>query len=73
MRTAFVQASDTEVSVVLRGLNPDELRRRALGECGRVFGDCPFRLTQAEVVPCIRTAGGQVRLYECRVCACRTN
>ena len=72
MRTALVHASETEVSVVLRGFSPSDLRQRALGECGRVFGDCPWQLTEAEVVPCMRTPGGRARLYECRVCARRT-
>jgi hypothetical protein len=73
MKTAVVTASETEVSVVLRGFNPDDLRRRALGECGRVFGDCPWQLTEAHVVPCMVSAGGRVRLYEGRFSACRAS
>jgi hypothetical protein len=73
MRTVVVQASETEVSVVLRGFNRDDLRKRALGECGRVFGDCPWQLTKADVVPCLVSAGGRVRLYEGRFAACRTS
>jgi hypothetical protein len=71
MQTAVVNASENEVSVVLRGFSPDDLRKRALGECGRVFGDCPFQLTRADVVPCMVSAGGRVRLYEGRFSACR--
>jgi hypothetical protein len=73
MKTAVVKTSETEVSVVLRGFSPDGLRKRALGECGRVFGDCPWQLTQAEVVPCMVSAGGRVRLYEGHFSACRAS
>ena len=73
MRTAVVQATETEVSIVLRGFSPDSLRQRALGECGKVFGDCPWQLTKADVVPCMVSAGGRVRLYEGRFCACRAS
>jgi hypothetical protein len=72
MRTAVVQSTETEVSVLLRGFSPASLRKRALGECGRVFGDCPWQLTQADVVPCMVSAGGRVRLYEGRFSACRS-
>ena len=71
MKTAVVRASENEVSVLLRGFNPADLRKRAIGECGRVFGDCPWQLTQADVVPCMVSAGGRVRLYEGRFAACR--
>jgi hypothetical protein len=73
MQTAVVNASETEVSVLLRGFSRDALRSRALGECGRVFGDCPWQLTRAEVVPCMVSAGGRVRLYEGRFSACRAS
>jgi hypothetical protein len=73
MRTAVVNASGDEVSVILRGFSPDDLKKRALGECGRVFGDCPFQLTRSEVVPCMVSAGGRVRLYEGRFSACRAS
>jgi hypothetical protein len=71
MQTAVVKESATEVSVLLRGFSRDDLRRRAIGECGRVFGDCPWQLTQADVVPCMVSAGGRVRLYEGHFSACR--
>lgn len=71
MQTAVVTATDAEVSVVLRGFSPDSLRKKALGECGRVFGDCPWQLTKADVVPCMVSAGGRVRLYEGHFSACR--
>jgi hypothetical protein len=71
MRTAVVEESGGQVSVVLRGFSTDDLRRQALGECGRVFGDCPWQLTRAEVVPCMVSAGGRVRLYEGHFSACR--
>src|SRR3954470_7767580 len=35
MRASLIQATENEVSVVLRGFSPDTLRLRALGECGR--------------------------------------
>lgn len=73
MRTAVVDRSENAVSVLLRGFSPDELRRRAIGECGRVFGDCPWQLTKADVVPCMVSAGGRVRLYEGRFSACRAS
>jgi hypothetical protein len=74
MQTAVVtERTENEVSVVLRGFSPDGLRRQALGECGRVFGDCPWQLTQADVVPCMVSAGGRVRLYEGRFSACRAS
>jgi hypothetical protein len=73
METAVVRASDNEVSVVLRGFSPDDLKKRALCECGRVFGDCPFQLTRADIVPCMLSAGGRVRLYEGRFSACRAS
>ena len=73
MQTAVVTTSGTEVSVLLRGFSPDALRKRALGECGRVFGDCPWQLTKADVVPCMLSAGGRVRLYEGHFSACRAS
>jgi hypothetical protein len=73
MRVAVVTSTETEVSVVLRGFSADVVRKRALGECGKVFGDCPFQLTRAEVVPCMVSAGGRVRLYEGHFCACRAS
>ena len=71
MKTAIVLTSGDEVSVIVRGFSPDVLQRRALGECGRVFGDCPFQVTRADVVPCMVSAGGRVRLFEGRFSACR--
>jgi hypothetical protein len=71
MKTAVVTTSENEVSVLLRGFSPEDLRKRAIGECGRVFGDCPWQLTRADVVPCMVSAGGRVRLYEGRFSACR--
>lgn len=59
-----------EVSVVVRGLSPADLRRCAVRECERVFGaqDC-WCFTQSEVVPCLVSLGGRVRLYEGRFVA----
>jgi hypothetical protein len=73
MQTAVVNASQTEVSVLLRGFSSDGLRKRAIGECGRIFGDCPWQLTRADIVPCMVSAGGRVRLYEGRFSACRAS
>jgi hypothetical protein len=73
MQTAIVNASETEVSVLLRGFSPDNLRKRALRECGLAFGDCPWQLTKADVVPCMVSAGGRVRLYEGHFSACRAS
>jgi hypothetical protein len=73
MQTMIVQARGDEVSVIVRGFSCDVLQERALGECGRVFGDCPFQLTRADVVPCMVSAGGRVRLFEGRFSACRAS
>jgi hypothetical protein len=68
MRLASVSRTDGEVTVVLRGFSPTELRKHALEECGRAFAGCPFRLTGTEVVPCMISPGGRALLYECRLC-----
>jgi hypothetical protein len=73
MQTAIVTQRGDEVSVVVRGFSPDVLQQRALGECGRVFGDCPFQMTKADVVPCMVSAGGRVRLFEGHFSACRAS
>jgi hypothetical protein len=73
MQTAIVTTAGDEVSVVVRGFSREVLRQRALGECGRVFGDCPFQMTRADVVPCMVSAGGRVRLFEGHFSACRAS
>ena len=62
--------SSPEVSVVLRGLSPTDVRRCAVRECERVLGsqDC-WCFTEAQVVPCLVSLGGRVRLYEGRFVA----
>jgi len=73
MQTMIVQTRGDEVTVVIRGFSRDVLQQRAVGECGRVFGDCPFQMTRADVVPCMVSAGGRVRLFEGRFSACRAS
>jgi hypothetical protein len=73
MERAVITEQEHEFSLRLRGFSPGGLQRRALGECGRVFGDCPWQLTRAEVVPCMVSAGGRVRLYEGHFSACRAS
>jgi hypothetical protein len=71
---ATESATPDEVSIVVRGLSTSDLRRKAVRRCELALGrqDC-WCFTQAEVVPCMKTLGGHVRLYEGRFVACRTS
>lgn len=60
---------DQCLRLTLRGFSPRELRARAEHECACHFGDCDWKLEQAEYVPCVGTLGGRVRLYEGRFVA----
>jgi hypothetical protein len=55
--------------LTLRGFSPRELRARAERECACHFGECEWKLEQAEFVPCVGSLGGRVRLYEGRFVA----
>jgi hypothetical protein len=66
VRLASISRADGEVTVVMRGFVPRELREHALEECGRAFAGCPFRLTSSSVTPCMVSPGGRTLLYECR-------
>ena len=55
--------------LTLRGFSPRELRARAEQECACHFGQCEWTFEEAEVVPCLGSLGGRVRLYEGRFVA----
>jgi hypothetical protein len=69
----MVQVSADEVSVVTRGFSRGDLERQAARECERVLGGQErWRFTSTEVVPCMVSPGGRVRLYEGRFVARRS-
>jgi hypothetical protein len=55
--------------LTLRGFSPSELKARAEEACACHFGECKWTLAEAEVVPCLGSLGGRVRLYEGRFVA----
>jgi hypothetical protein len=58
--------------VVLRGVSPREMRKRACCRFDERFGDGCWRLCAERTQPCLVSIGGRVRLYECEfqaVCA----
>jgi hypothetical protein len=66
--------SGDRASVLVRGFRPADLRRRAARDCRQVFGaDTGWRFTQEEIVPCMVSIGGRVRLYEGRFEAARSS
>jgi hypothetical protein len=71
LQADVVKLSDTRVSVVARGLTVCDLRRTAERECCSALGADCWRLTGEEIVPCMVSLGGRVRLYEGRFEACR--
>jgi hypothetical protein len=74
MKLAAVDVSGDRATLTMRGLSPADLRRRATRDCSRLFGeDCCWQFTREEIVPCVRSMGGRVRLYEGRFDACRSD
>jgi hypothetical protein len=68
----MVRISADEVSVVARGFCRRDLERQASRECERVLGvHDTWRFTSREIVPCMVSPGGRVRLYEGRFVARR--
>jgi hypothetical protein len=66
----MVSVSPDRVAVVARGFSRSALREQAVRECERVLGrQDDWQLTQAEIVPCMVSLGGRVRLYEGRFVA----
>jgi hypothetical protein len=73
MNLAAVNVSGDRATLTMRGLSPADLRRRAARDCSRVFGDDRgWQFTREEIVPCVRSLGGRVRLYEGRFDARRS-
>ncbi|HZO96114.1 MAG TPA: hypothetical protein VFB42_01960 [Gaiellaceae bacterium] len=56
-----------ELELTLRGFSPAELRACAEKRCA-CYG---YRVSKAEIRPCMVSAGGRVRLYEGRFVAAR--
>jgi hypothetical protein len=52
--------------IVVRASCRAALEGRAVKECRRLLGDCPFRLSETAVCPCMVSLGGHVRLWEGR-------
>ena len=52
--------------IVVRASCRAALEGRAVKECRRRFGDCPFQLSEGTVCPCMVSLGGHVRLWEAR-------
>jgi hypothetical protein len=74
MTLDVVELSGNCASLTMRGFSPTDLRRRAASDCCRVFGeDCGWRFTREEIVPCMVSIGGRVRLYEGRFEASRSS
>ncbi|HXY85016.1 MAG TPA: hypothetical protein VEH52_05985 [Gaiellaceae bacterium] len=65
------KTSDLEASIELRGFSPARLRWKAATECDRALGKGSWHFTRAEVVPCMVSTGGHVRLYAGRFSATR--
>ena len=57
--------ASTRETVVLRGLSPQELRKRAACRFDERFGEGCWRLCADRTRPCLVSIGGRVRLYEC--------
>jgi hypothetical protein len=73
MRLDVVNVSGDRASLRMRGFSPAGLRRRAVRGCSQVFGiDGGWRFTREEIVPCLVSPGGRVRLYEGRFDATRS-
>ncbi len=73
MKLDVVNVSGDRASLVMRGFSPPDLRRRAVRDCSLVFGsDGSWRFTREEIVPCLVSPGGRVRLYEGRFEASRS-
>jgi hypothetical protein len=67
MKLDAVSVSGDRASLVMRGFSPSDLKRRASRDCGQVFGrDGAWGFTREEIVPCMVSIGGRVRLYEGR-------
>jgi len=62
--TATLDTPPERFEVTLRGFSPRELAASAERECARHFGDCPFKISEASVCPCLVSLGGRARLYE---------
>jgi hypothetical protein len=74
MMLDVLNVSDDRASVLIRGFSPADLRRRAARDCKQAFGsDAGWRFTQEEIVPCLVSIGGRVRLYEGRFEAARSS
>jgi hypothetical protein len=74
MTLDLINISDDRASVLVRGFSPAELRRRASRDCGKAFGsEAGWRFTREEIVPCLVSIGGRVRLYEGRFEASRSS
>jgi len=74
MTLDVLNVSGDRASVLVRGFSPADLRRRAARDCARAFGaDAGWRFTQEEIVPCMVSIGGRVRLYEGRFEAARSS
>ena len=74
MALDLINVSGDRASVLVRGFNPADLRRRAARDCGEAFGGEPdWRFTREEIVPCLVSIGGRVRLYEGRFEASRSS
>jgi hypothetical protein len=59
--------------IVLRGLSPDTLHRRACRSFDQRLGERRWTLTEQRFTPCLVTIGGRVRLYEGRFEAAATS
>ena len=65
MTLDVVNVSGDRASVLVRGFSPSELRRRATRDCREALGSgADWRFTREEIVPCLVSIGGRVRLYE---------
>lgn len=74
MQLDLMQVSGDRASVKVRGFSPADLRRRAVRDCGQAFGSAAdWRFTAEEIVPCMVSIGGRVRLYEGRFEASRSS
>ena len=67
--SATLDTPTERFEVTLRGFSPRELAVNAERACARHFGDCPFKISEASVCPCLGSLGGRARLYEARFVA----
>jgi hypothetical protein len=66
---ATLESPPQRFEITLRGFSTQELTAAAERKCAQFFGECPFKISEATVCPCLVSIGGRPRLYEARFVA----